>query len=167
MPSPSFPRRARPMRAALLVAALWSATLASATACVEQETSPRPQPTFTRVILRLTPNGGGVPQQVEITRSTKTASGPLTIPATGGTITATYFNVDGSEDAVLEKYQQEYQTRIVIASGPGAANFARNSANSFDVSRSTPGQATALVQLWDLGLKREVLGANVTVVVPE
>lgn len=159
MPFPLLVRRARArgIRLALLTAALLAST-----ACVDGETTPRPQPTFTRVILRLMPNGGGAPQQVEITRATNTASGPLTIPTTGGTLTATYFNVDGTEDEVLERYQQEYETRIAITNGPGAANFARSSANSFSVTRSTTGQATALVQLWDLGLKREVLGTTIT-----
>ena len=150
------------VRRLLRLAALAPVLLASA-ACVDDEVTPRPQPTFTRVILRLVPNGGGIPQQVVITRATKTVSGPLTVPTAGGTLTATYFNIDGSEDEVLKRYQQEYETRIGITSGPGAANFARNSANSISVTRSTTGQATALVQLWDLGLKREVLGATVTV----
>ena len=155
----SFPRRALALRVRTL---LLGGALLAAGACVDGETTPRPQPTFTRVILRLMPNGGGAPQQVEITRSTNTPSGPLTIPTAGGTLTATYFNVDGTEDEVLKRYQQEYETRIAITSGPGAANFARNSANSISVTRSTTGQATALVQLWDLGLKREVLGTTIT-----
>ena len=158
MPS-SFPRRAAAhrVRTAFLCGALLAAS-----ACIDDEVTPRPQPTFTRVLLRLAPNGGGLPQQVEITRATKTASGPLTIPATGGTLTATYLNVDGTEDEVLKQYQQEYETRISITAGPGAANFARNSANSISVSKVTAGQATALVQLWDLGLRREALGTTVT-----
>lgn len=149
--------RLRGLRSALLMAALLAVP-----ACMDDETTPRPQPTFTRVILRLMPNGGGAPQQVEITRATNTASGPLTIPATGGTLTATYFNVDGTEDEVLQRFQQEYETRVAITAGPGSANFARNSANSLAVTRSASGQATARVQLWDLGLKREVLGTTVT-----
>ena len=160
MPPLPLPHRAlaRGARSALLCAALLAAS-----ACIDDETTPRPEPTFTRVILRLMPNGGGVPQQVELTRATKTASGPLTIPVTGGTLTATYYNVDGTEDEVLRRFQQEYETRMSITAGPGAANFARNSPNSFSVTRSTTGQATALVQLWDLGLRREVLGVNLTV----
>ena len=149
------------VRRLLGLAALVPVLLAS-TACIDDETTPRPEPTFTRVILRFTPNGGGVPQQVEVTRATKTVSGPLAIPLNGGTLTATYFNVDGSEDDVLRRFQQEYETRMAITAGPGAANFARNSPNSLSISRSATGQATALVQLWDLGLKREVLGATVT-----
>lgn len=150
------------VRRLLRHAAVVPVLLASSACLVKEDTSPRPQPTFTRVILRLTPNGGGQPQQVEITRATKTVSGPLTIPAAGGTLVATYFNVDGTEDEVLKQFQQEYETRIATTAGPGVVNFTRNSANSIQVTTSTPGAATALVQLWDLGLKREVLGTNVT-----
>ena len=160
MPSP-FPRRALALGART---ALLGVTLLAASACIDNETTPRPQPTFTRMMLRLAPTGGGIPQQVEITRVTGTASGPLTIPQQGGLLTATFFNVDGSEDEVLKKFQQEYETRIVVTGGPASANFERASPNTFQVSRAgtTTGTATALVQLWDLGLKREVLGTSVT-----
>lgn len=159
MPASLLSRRALVLGAR---AAVLCGVLLAASACIDDEVTPRPQPTFTRVLLRLAPTGGGLPQQVEITRATRTASGPLTIPATGGTLTATYLNVDGTEDEVLRQFQPEYETRISITAGPGAANFARNSANSLSVTKSTAGQATALVQLWDLGLRREALGTTVT-----
>ena len=159
--SSSFPRRAlvHGARTAFLCAALLSTT-----ACVDDETTPRPLPTFTRMVLRLAPTGGGIPQQVEITRATGAVSGPLSIPQQGGLLTATFFNVDGSEDEVLKQFQQEYQTRITITGGPASANFERASPNTFQVTRSgtTSGAATARVQLWDLAFKREVLGTTVT-----
>ena len=149
----------------LLRLSVLAPVLLGSAACLNDKVTPRPLPTFTRMILRLAPTGGGIPQQVEIARATGTASGPLTVPTQGGLLTATFLNADGSDDEVLRTFPQEYETRIVTTSGPGAATFERASPNSFQVSRVTTGAATVVVQLWDLGLKREVLGSTTQVTV--
>jgi hypothetical protein len=135
--------------------------------CLDDDPTPRPVPTFTRIVLTLAPTGGGVPQTVEITRATSSASGGFTVPSAGGVITARYLNFDGSEDAVLQQYSPEYETRIFMATGSNVT-FARAGKHSFSANRTGTGGivGTARVQLYDLGKRVEFLGADVAVNTP-
>ena len=139
--------------------------LLAAAACESDPVSSRPTPTFTRMILTLAPTGGGQPRTVEITRATSAVSGPLTIPSSGGTLTATFVNADGSSDQVLATYPQEYETRVSTTSGAGAATFTRTAPNTFTVAGSTAGSATAHVSLFDLKKQSEVVGADVALTI--
>ena len=147
----------RLLRSAILVPAL-----VLATACEKDPIRARSQPTFTRMVVNFAPTGGGIPRTVEITRATGAVSGPLTIANTGGTLSASFLNADASEDFVVNTYQEDYETRVAITQGPGAATFTRTGPNSFTVATTTAGNATARVSLWDLSKNEEVLGANVT-----
>jgi hypothetical protein len=156
--------RRRVLRAALALPAL---LLAMSAACMDDGVTPRPQPTFTRMMLTFTPNGGGPPQNIEITRATGTVSGPLTVPATGGNLTARYLNVDGTDDLVIETYQIEYETRVELTEG-SAVTFTRTGLNAYAVTRAQgqSGTGTARVRLWDQGTRTARLEANVAVSAP-
>ena len=150
----------RLLRHAVLVPALLAVA-----ACDSDPVSSRPAPTFTRMILTLAPTGGGLPRTVEITRASSAVSGPLTITSVGGTLTATFVNADGSSDQVLATYPQEYETRVAITSGAGAATFTRTGPNTFSVTRTAAGSATAHVSLFDLTKQSELAGADVALTI--
>lgn len=155
---PSHAGARRPLRFALLVP-----VLAAAVGCLDDDPTPRPVPTFTRMVLTFQQAGGGsAPQTVEIARATGTASAALTVPASGGTFTARFLNADGTEDTVLQKFSPEYETRIFMKSGTNVT-WSRSGKHVFSVARNGTGTGTARVQLYDLGTREEFLGADVTV----
>lgn len=142
------------------------ASMVALAACLNDDPTPRPVPTFTRMQLTFTQSGGGsAPQTIEIDRATKTTSGALTVPASGGTIVARFLNADGTEDEVLQKFQPEYETRIFMTSGTNVT-FSRSGANTLVATRQSTGTGTARVQLYDLGKRVEFLGADMTVNTP-
>lgn len=134
--------------------------LAFAAACDDDDAAaPEQEPTFTRMILTLTPTGGA-PQTVEITRANAAVSGPLTIPAAGGTLTARFLTSTGVDDPIIAASQSEYETRI-IATGVTQATFARTGPNAFTVTRNAAGNATVTVQLFHLASNHDDLEATV------
>ena len=156
----SFVRMHRIGRVALLGSAVLLAT------CLDDDPTPRPVPTFSRITLTFTQAGGGAPpQNISIERSTGAVSGPLTVPAAGGTIVARYLNADGTEDTILQKFQPEYETRIFMTSGSNVT-FSRAATNSYNVTRNGTGTGTAKVQLYDIGTRQEFLGTTLTVNTP-
>lgn len=164
----SLSTMAMPRRRALLhVLALPFLVLGMSAACMDDGVTPRPQPTFTRMVLTFTPNGGGPPQNIEITRANAAVSGPLTVPPAGGNLTARYLNFDGSTDLVIETYQIEYETRVELTQGT-AVTFTRTGLNAYAVTRTAgqSGTGTARVRLWDEGTRSARLEANVAVSAP-
>ena len=148
----------RLMRLALLAPAL-----ALVAGCGDDPATPRPEPTFTRMLVSVAPVGAA-PYTVEITRATNTASRDFTIPSGGATMSVRYLNADGSEDQVLQTYVQEYESRINFTT-TDAATIARSTKHSFAVTRVAAGSTTALVQLWDIGTRRARVEVNVPVTV--
>ena len=150
-------RAARAVRVLALVP-----MLALASACDDDDpTEPEEEPTFTRMVLTFTPMGGGQAQTVEITRANSSASGPLTIPAGGGSIAATFLNANGSTDQVIAANQADYETRIALATG-NQVTFTRTGPNAFTVTRNSAGTTTATVQLWHKATNHDDLEATVT-----
>ena len=146
--------------------ALLAPLLVAGAGCLDDDPTPRPVPTFTRIVLTFAQTGGGAPPQtIEITRATGTASGSLTVPAAGGTVTARFLNADGSDDTILQQFSPEYETRIFQKSGSNVT-WARSSKHVFLVTRAATGSGTARMQLYDLGTRDEFLGADVTVNTP-
>lgn len=136
--------------------------LAFAAACDDDDpVEPEPEPTFTRMVLTLTPTGGGAAQSIEITRANASVSGPLAIPAAGGTLVATFLNADGSADANIATNQADYETRILTPAQP-LATFTRTGPNTFTVTKNTAGALTVPVQLFHKASNHEDLQANVT-----
>ena len=124
--------------------------LALAAACGDDDaTEPEEEPTFNRMVLTLTPPGGAQAQTVTITRASASPSGALTIPAAGGTLTATFLNADGSTDQAIAGNQGDYETRITPAN-TGLVTFTRTGPNTFTVTRSAAGTTTAKVELQHL-----------------
>ena len=148
----------RTLRMALLVPAL-----ALVAGCGDDPATPRPEPTFTRMIVSVTPVGNA-PYTVEITRATQTASRTFTIPQGGASMSVRYLNADGSEDQVLQTFVQEYESRINFTT-QDAATVARSSKHAFAVTRVAAGSTTAVVQLWDIGTRRARVEVNVPVTV--
>jgi hypothetical protein len=135
--------------------------LALATACDDDETAPEQEPTFTRMILTLQPTGGA-PQTVEITRANAAVSGPLTIPAAGGTLTARFLTSTGVDDPLIAANPSTFETRITSTSLT-QATFTRTGPNAFTVTRNAAGNGSITVQLWHLEEGHDELEATVTV----
>ena len=148
----------RTLRMALLAPAL-----ALVAGCGDDPATPRPEPTFTRMIVSVTPSGAA-PYTVEVTRATSTASRTFTFPSGTSALSVRYLNADGSEDQVLQNFVQEYESRIAFTT-QDAATIARGSKHSFVVTRVAAGTTTAVVQLWDLGTRRARVEVNVPVTV--
>ena len=128
-------------------------------ACDDDETAPEEEPTFTRMVLTLQPTGGA-PQTVEITRANAAVSGPLTIPAAGGALTARFLTSTGADDPIIAGNQGDYETRI-LATGVTQATFTRTGPNTFTVTRNAAGNATVTVQLYHLATDHDDLEATV------
>lgn len=153
--SSTLARRAR--RLARLVPVL------AVAACLNTDPTPRPLPTFTRMVLNFTPAYPGTPPYtVEITRATSSASRNIAVPDSGGTITVKYFNADGSEDQVIPEFPGEWESRITLLGGTNAT-IERSETHKFVVKRLAPGSTSALVQLWDNGTRKAALEVTVPV----
>lgn len=149
-----------PIRRVLRLAA-FVPMVALAAACGDDDpVEPELEPTFTRMVLTFTPTGGTA-SSIEITRASAAVSGPLTIPAAGGTLVATFLNADGSTDAVIAGNQDDYETRILTPAQP-LATFTRIGPNSFTVARNTAGTLTVPVQLFHKATNHDDLQASVT-----
>lgn len=149
-----------PIRRVLRLAALVP-MIALAAACGDDDaTDPEPEPTFNRMVLTFTP-AGGTASTVTITRANAAVSGPLTIAASGGTLTATFLNADGSADQVIAAGQSDFETRIVSPASP-RATFVRTGPNTFTVTRSSAGTETVTVSLYHLGEQHNELQATVS-----
>ena len=149
-----------PIRRVLRLAALVPA-LALVAACGDDDaTEPEPEPTFTRMVLTFTPTGGTA-SSVEVTRANASVSGPLTIAAAGGTLTARYLTSSGADDPLIASNQADFETRIVSPTSP-RATFTRTGPNAFTVARNSAGTETVTVQLFHLGEQHDELEASVT-----